>query len=141
MDDELRLVRAMARRDRSAWSVMYERHVRDVFGLVYHLVGGDRLQVALGKVRRASGIFRGRLLAVDPHRVRSHSKRHMRRHRRDDALGPTKVAQTFFVLDVETGQPVCFTTGTAARSAASAAEELLSLAREILDTQPGLALV
>src|SRR5262249_60147448 len=42
MDDELRLVRAMARRDRSAWKVMYERHVRDVFGLVYHLVGGDR---------------------------------------------------------------------------------------------------
>jgi RNA polymerase sigma-70 factor (ECF subfamily) len=42
MDDELRLVRAMARRDRSAWNAMYERHVRDVFGLVYHLVGGDR---------------------------------------------------------------------------------------------------
>ena len=42
MDDELRLVRAMARRDRSAWNAMYERHVRDVFGMVYHLVGGDR---------------------------------------------------------------------------------------------------
>jgi len=42
MDDELRLVRAMARRDRSAWDAMYQRHVRDVFGLVYHLVGGDR---------------------------------------------------------------------------------------------------
>jgi hypothetical protein len=30
-----------------------------------------RLQVALGKVRRASGHFQGRVLAIDPHRVRS----------------------------------------------------------------------
>jgi hypothetical protein len=99
------------------------------------------LQVTLGQVRRASGHFRGRLLAVDPHRVRSFSKRHMRLHRRDDAIRPTKVAQTFFVLDVETGQPVCFTTGTAARSAPAAAEELLALAAEVLDTGPGEALV
>ena len=43
---------------------------------------------------------------------------------------PTKVAQTFFVLDVDTGQPVCFTTGTSARRAATAAEELLKLAAD-----------
>ena len=42
MDDEFRLVRAMARRDRSAWDAMYQRHVGDVYGVVYHLVGGDR---------------------------------------------------------------------------------------------------
>ena len=42
-------------------------------------------QVALGKIRRASGHFRGRLLAVDPHRVRSFSKRHMRLHRHDES--------------------------------------------------------
>jgi Transposase DDE domain len=99
------------------------------------------LQVALGKLRRASGHFRGRLLAIDPHRVRSYSKRHMRLHRQDDAVGPTKVAQTFFLLDVETGQPLCLTTGTAARTAAAAAEELLQMATEILDTKPGSALV
>ena len=43
------------------------------------------------------------------------------------------MAQTFFVLDADTGQPVCFTTGTSARTAAAAAEELLGLAGEILD--------
>jgi Transposase DDE domain len=53
----------------------------------------------------------------------------------------TKVAQTFFVLDVDTGQPVCFTTGTSGRRAATAAEELLNLAAEILDTKPGQTLV
>ena len=100
-----------------------------------------RLQVALGKVRRASGHFRGQVLAVDPHRVRSFSKRHMRLHRQDSAERPIKIAQTFFVLDVDTGQPICFTTGTSARTAAAAAEELLELAADVLDTQPGQTLV
>jgi hypothetical protein len=100
-----------------------------------------RLQVALGKVRRASGEFRGRLLAIDPHRIRSYSKRHMRLHRQDERERPAKVAQTFFVLDVDTGQPVCFTTGTSARTAASAADELLRLAADILNTMPGETLV
>ena len=54
-----------------------------------------RFQLALGKVRRASGHYQGRLLAIDPHRVRSFSKRHMRLHRHDDRERPTKTAQTF----------------------------------------------
>ena len=95
-----------------------------------------RFQVALGKVRRASGHFQGRLVAIDPHRVRSFSKRHMRPHRDDDRERPTKTAQTFFVLDADTGQPICFTTGTSARTAAIAAEELLKLASDILGTGP-----
>jgi hypothetical protein len=100
-----------------------------------------RLQVALGQVRRASGHFRGRLLAVDPHRIRSSSKRHMRRHRQDSRERPPKVAQTFFLLDVETEQPICFTTGTSARAAAAAAAELLGLAADILAPEPGQTLV
>ena len=105
------------------------------------VLDSQRLQVALGKVRRASGHFQGRVLAIDPHRVRSFSKRHMRRHRSDQASRPTKTAQTFFVLDADTHQPVCFTTGTSARTASNAAEELLGLAADILDTQPGQTLV
>jgi hypothetical protein len=105
------------------------------------VVDSQRLQVALGKVRRASGHFQGRLLAIDPHRVRSFSKRHMRRHRHDETARPTEVAQTFFVLDADTSQPVCFTTGTSARTATAAAEELLGLAADILDTKPGQTLV
>jgi hypothetical protein len=105
------------------------------------VLDSQRLQVALGKVRRASGHFQGRLLAIDPHRVRSFSKRHMRRHRSDEASRPTKTAQTFFVLDADTHQPVCFTTGTSARTASNAAEELLGLAADILGTQSGETLV
>ena len=105
------------------------------------VVDCQRLQMGLGKLRRAAGHFRGRLLAVDPHRVRSYSKRHMRRHRSDEAARPVKTAQTFFVLDADTHQPICFTTGTAARTATSAALELLKLAAAVLDPAPGQALV
>ena len=101
----------------------------------------QHLQVALGKVRRASGHLQGRVLAIDPHRVVSFSKRHIARHRVDKAIRPTKSAQTFFVLDADTHQPVCFTTGTSARTASHAAEELLQLAADILDTKPGQTLV
>ena len=101
----------------------------------------QRLQVALGKLRRASGHFQASVLAVDPHRVRSFSKRQMRRRRDDETVRPAKVAQTFFVLDADTHQPVCFTTGTAARTATAAAEELLALAAQILGPVPGRTLV
>jgi hypothetical protein len=105
------------------------------------MVDSKRLQLALGKVRLATGDFQGRVLAIDPHRVRSFSKRHMRRHRQDEAARPTNVAQTFFVLDADTNQPVCFTTGTSSRTATAAAEELLGLAADILGTKPGQTLV
>lgn len=101
----------------------------------------QRLQVALGKLRRTLGHFAGRVLAIDPHRLRSHSKRQMRRFRDHKRLRPMKVSPTFFVLDSDTHQPVCFTTATSARSVTTASIELLGLAAEILDPQAGQSLV
>ncbi len=92
----------------------------------------ERLQVALGKLRVASGHFQGKLLAVDPHRVVSHSRRHMRKRAEKGEKRPVKMAQTFWILDAQTQQPVCFTTATAARNAAAAAAGLLDLASDIL---------
>lgn len=100
-----------------------------------------RLQVALGKIRYASGHFRGQLLAVDPHRVRSYTQRHMRMHTSDKASRPAKVAQTFWVLDADTQQPVCFTTATASCTVTQATPPLLELAASILAPAPGPALV
>lgn len=102
-----------------------------------HTVGeAQRLQVALGKLRRASGHFQGKLLAIDPHRVRSYSKRQMRRFRDDARSRPMKVSQTFFALDADTHQPVCFTTASSSCTATQAAIELLELAAEILAPHP-----
>ena len=101
----------------------------------------QRLPVALGRIRRASHHYTGRLLAIDPHRMRSYSKRQMRRYRDNQKSKPLKVAQTFFALDPDTHQPVCFTTATSARTATTAAIELLEMAAEILTPKPGQILV
>ena len=101
----------------------------------------QELQVALGRIRRASGHYAGRLLAIDPHRMRSYSKRQMRRFRDNQKSKPVKVAPTFFALDADTHQPVAFTTATSARTAAAAAIELLGLAAQILTPPPGQTLV
>lgn len=100
-----------------------------------------RLQVALGKLRRASGDFRGKVLAIDPHRVRSYSKRHVRMHAKKSGERPHKMAQTFWMLDADTCQPVCFTTATAARTVAQATPEMLEIASEILGRPDNPALL
>ncbi len=100
-----------------------------------------RLQVALEKLRRAAGHFRGKLLAIDPHRVQSYSKRRMRLHAKKKSKKPTKMAQMFWALDADTQEPICFTTATASRTVAQATPQLLDIASSILDPQPGQTLV
>ena len=99
------------------------------------------LQVALGHLRRASGHYHARLLAIDPHRTRSYSRRQMRRRRGKRGTPARKMAQTFFCLDLETAQPVAMTTATAACSVGRATPGLLAMAADILGTPPGQCLV
>jgi hypothetical protein len=101
----------------------------------------QRLQVALGKIRRASGHYSGKLLLIDPHRPQSYSRRHVRRHRRDRASKPIKTAQIFFCLDGDSVQPLCFTQSSSARTVSEATPELLAMASEILDPPPKEILV
>lgn len=100
----------------------------------------EALQVHLGIIRRARGHYQGKLLAIDPHRIRSYSKRMMCRYRGDDVSKPFKVAQTFFCLDADTTQPVCFTSGSSALSVSQATPGLLRLAADILNPQHGQTL-
>ena len=41
-DDQSSLITALKQHDRSAWSVVVDRHLHEVYGFVFHLVGGDR---------------------------------------------------------------------------------------------------
>jgi RNA polymerase sigma-70 factor, ECF subfamily len=110
MDDELRLLRAMARRDRSAWAVMYDRHVGDVFGLVYHLLGADRIaaedvcqEVWLLAIERFDGfdvrrgVFRNWLLGIARHRVLRH---HRRATNQASAADPDRPSEALAPLDM-----------------------------------------
>ena len=99
------------------------------------------LQRTLAQLRHASGHFQGKVLVVDPHRLPSSSKRHMRRQRKEPSAPPRKMAQTFFLLDGDSCQPLCFTTGTASRTVTQATPELLDLAQTILGQHNDAALV
>lgn len=96
------------------------------------VAAAQALQIALGKLRRASGHFGGQLLVLDPHRLKSFTQRQMRRHRGLGEARPSKKAQTFFCLDAQTHQPVAFTLASGARTVAQATPELLDLAQAIL---------
>ena len=92
----------------------------------------QELQVALGKLRHASGHYPGKLLLIDPHRAPSYSHRHMRKRQKERGSKPMKMAQTFFCLDGDSAQPLCFTTASPARTVNEATPELLRMATEIL---------
>lgn len=47
-----------------------------------------------------------------------------------------KVAQTFFSMDAQSSQPICFSIGSSARSVTQATPELLRLTQEILGPDP-----
>jgi hypothetical protein len=98
----------------------------------HSVADAQRLQIALGKIRQTFGHFSGKVLAIDPHRLKSYSKRQMVIRQKDRDSKPTKMAQTFFCLDTETKQPICFTTASSARTVTQATPELLTLTGDIL---------
>ncbi len=73
---------------------------------------------------KISGALAG-LLAVDPHRLPSWSKRQMIRLKDKDSHPAEKLSQTFFALDAQISQPLCFTCASSSRTAAQAAPELI----------------
>jgi len=71
-------------------------------------------------------------LALDPHRLVSYSRRDMIQRRPASGQRASKQAQTFFLLDAETGQPVCLANASGGRGLTSATREVLQLAQQIL---------
>jgi hypothetical protein len=67
----------------------------------------QQLQIRLGQLRRASGHFPSLVLALDPHRLVSYSKREMIKRRPQANQPAVKQLQTFFLLDTQTRQPLC----------------------------------
>jgi len=101
----------------------------------------EALQIALGQIRHASGHYAGKLLAIDPHRIVSYTKRRTRVRRPARNAAATKTTQTFFCLDADTCQPYCFTIGTSAPTVAQVTPHLLELVGQILPASDQGALV
>jgi hypothetical protein len=72
-----------------------------------HTIGQARqLLVQLGLQRRLSGHYKGRVVAVDPHRMISRSRRMMAKKKKHPDQPAQKMLQTFFSVCAHTGQPI-----------------------------------
>jgi len=92
----------------------------------------SQLQVRLGLLRRASGHFGGKVLALDPHRLLSYSQRDMVERRPSASQSAVKHVQNFFLLDAETHQPICLQHASSALAIPEATAQLVPMAQSIL---------
>jgi hypothetical protein len=90
-------------------------------------------QLMLGKLRDALGHYPAKVLAIDPHRIPSCSRRQMVRRKKDPQARAIKQLQTFFALDADSQQPLCFTIGSSSRTVSQATPELLGMTAQILN--------
>jgi RNA polymerase sigma-70 factor (ECF subfamily) len=87
-DDQSSLIMALKGRDRSAWSAAVDRHLHEVYGFVFHLVGGDRAVAedlnqetwleavdGIDQCDATRGSFRNWLFGIARNRVAIHYRR------------------------------------------------------------------
>jgi len=115
--------------------VVSDQSIHDLLG-AHTVQQAEELQIALGCLRRARGHFQGRLLAIDPHRLPSASKRQMPRYQGKTNARPHRVSTTFFCLDAETHQPVCCLLASSSMTVTQITPHLLDLAALILNPSP-----
>jgi hypothetical protein len=81
-----------------------------------------------------------RLLAIDPHRIGSSTKRTMVQKKKRPELPSAKMLQTFFCNDTGTGQPLAFTLSASGKTCSQATVQLLDMVGEVLGGQKALVL-
>lgn len=120
--------------------VAADRAIHDLLE-AHTIAEAEAVQVAMGRIRHACGHYKGRILAIDPHRLLSHSKRRMRVRKSNKNSKAAKTTQTFFCLDADTSQPLCMTIGTSAPTVSQVTGHLLDMAGQILPDQDSRPLV
>lgn len=90
------------------------------------------MQLTLGKLRNTNGHFNGDLIAIDPHRIVTTSKRIMPKKKKVPNEPSKKVLQTFFSVNAHTGQPLCFTIGSSGQTATRATYDLIEMNNQII---------
>ena len=111
--------------------VATDRAIHDLLN-AHTVAEAEELQVTLGHIRSTFGHYPGKLLALDPHRMVSHTQRGTRVRRPSPSSPPAKTLQAFFCLDADSHEPLCCTLGTSGPTVAQATPHLLELAAAIL---------
>jgi len=89
------------------------------------------LQETLAIIRSNSGHYKGEIIAIDPHRIITTSKRVMPKKKKQSKEPSKKMLQTFFALDTETGQPISCGIGTPGVNTTKATIDLLNMRNRI----------
>ena len=98
-----------------------------------HTMGdAQEMMVNLGIQRQLSGHYRQGPIAIDPHRILSTSKRSMAKKRKMPSQPSQKMLQTFFSVDVQSGQPIMFTMSSTGMPTTRATKELLGLTGRVV---------
>ena len=102
---------------------------------------GD-FQSALMKIRMLDGHYGDgeKILAIDPHRIGSSTKRTMVQKKKRPDLPSAKTMQTFFCNDTDTGQPLAFTLSASGKTCSQATLQLLDMVGGVLGQQNALVL-
>lgn len=88
--------------------------------------------VNLGFQRQLSGHYQGDLIAIDPHRIISTSKRIMAKKRKDPESVSQKMLQTFFCVSTKTGQPIMATMSSTGMPTTMATKKLIQSTEKII---------
>jgi hypothetical protein len=92
------------------------------------------LLVNLGYQRQLSGHYPGDIIAIDPHRMVSTSKRVMSKKKKVPDAPSEKMLQTFFSLCTQTGQPIMATMASTGMPTTRATKNLLEATGKIIKT-------
>lgn len=89
----------------------------------------EQMQEVLLRLRRLNGHYRDSspILALDPHRIPSATKRAMPKKKKRPSEPSKKMLQTFFCNDVISGQPLGFTMASTGKTCSKATLDLIRL--------------
>lgn len=105
---------------------------------VHHLLNGHTIKdthdmmLNLGIQRKLSGHYQGSLIAIDPHRIISSSKRVMAKKKKAPDSPSQKMLQTFFSVSAETGQPIMATMSSTGMPTTKASLGLIDTTSQII---------
>jgi len=94
----------------------------------------EELLVNLGYQRKLSGHYPGDVIAIDPHRIISKSRRIMAKKKKVPSVPSQKMLQIFFSVCSDTGQPIMAEMASTGMPTTKISERLISATDQIMRT-------